>query len=120
MQIEIDWRPGERTVSWTGPDLDVIKEYDEPPQSVSYFQDPPSIVIVESISSSGPRNAVIYETDGTERTRLRPPELRGAIGFDQVFQSSYGIEAVFITTQGDFHGTPDLRSGEVRDVRDWR
>jgi hypothetical protein len=81
-------------------------------------------VIVESMTSpSAPRNAAVYNLDGTERVRLKPPpQLLGpsAVGFDQVFKSATVVEAVFITRVADFHGDPDLVTGEIRNVFEWR
>ena len=78
------------------------------------------MVIVEGIQSSGPRNAVVFDLDGQERVRLRPPRLPALMGFDQVFQSRTEVVAVVVTRQGDFHGTPDLITGELGNVHEWR
>jgi hypothetical protein len=120
MKIEIHWTPGQRTVTWVFEGNEIVKEHSLPVQSAAFIEDPPSVVIVESVDSTGPDNAVVYDVDGRERLRLRPPDLPGGIGFDQVFQSKSRIEAVFVTRQGDFHGVPNLTSGEIADVKDWR
>ena len=123
MNVEIQWKRGERTVAWINDDQRIVKEFDDPLRSVAYLDGPPSIVIVESVTSpSAPRNAAVYNLDGTERVRLQPPPrlLHSAIGFDQVFQSATVVEAVFATRAGDFHGDPDLVTGEIRNVNEWR
>ena len=120
MDVELRWQPGDSSASWVNGGVRIVKDHQEALQSAVYLDDPPSIVLVESISRSGPRNAVVYELDGTERTRLHPPLLPDPLGFDQVFKSSAGVEAVFITRRGDFHGTPDLVTGDIRNVHDWR
>lgn len=120
MQIDLLWRPGDSTACWSFAGHQIRKEHALPLQSATYVADPPSVVLVEEISSSGPTNAVVYELDGRERVRLRPPDLSTMMGFDQVFQSSAGVVAVVITRQGDFQGEPDLISGELRNIRDWR
>ncbi len=120
VEIEFDWRAGERNVRWIWEGSVVEKKHAEPPYSVTFASEPDSVVVVEDAITSGPANAIVYEPDGTERLRLHPPALPNPIGFDQVFQSVDRIEAVFVTRQGDVHGEPDLLSGELRDVRDWR
>ncbi len=123
MSVELQWKRGERAVAWTNGDQRIVKEFDEPPQNCVYLDDPPSVVIVESMTApSAPANAGVYNLDGTERVRLQPPPrlLHVAMGFQQVFKSATVVEAVFITRGGDFHGDPDLVTGELRNVFDWR
>ena len=117
----IDWSIGERTVRWKGPAGVIEKVYDEPPQSACYVPDPPSVVVVEFMERAPAiSNAVVFDLDGSERLRLKPPDLPDPVGFDQVFVSRAGVVAVFVTRRADYQGEPDLLSGELRNVHEWR
>lgn len=78
------------------------------------------IVIVEPWELSGPGNALVLDPDGVERLRLIPPDVEYPLGFSQVYQSSTGIEAVFSGRFKDVHGEPDLETGEIGNVCEWR
>jgi hypothetical protein len=60
----------------------------------------------------------------TERLRLQPPEVSPEsswnIGFDQVYADPSGLVAVFATRTGDFWGRPDLSTGELNNITQWR
>jgi hypothetical protein len=87
MTVDLSWNRGDRVVHWNYAEQNVRKEFDLPIQCAVYIANPSSVVIVEGIQSSGPRNAVVFDLDGQERVRLRPPGLPALMGFDQVFQS---------------------------------
>ena len=120
MNAEVVWEKGDRTVRWTFEGHQISKTYSDPPMSAVYLSDPPSIVVVEHVWSAGPSNAVVYDLDGKERVRLQPPPLPGLIGFWEVFASRTGVEAVLLTRGEQFHGQPDLVSGELSNVHEWR
>lgn len=121
MSVQLEWTKGDLTVSWNHSGGEVVKTYLEPPRSAVYLDDPPSVVVVEAMPGSpGPSNAVVYEVDGTERVRLIPPDVPEPIGFDQVFRSRAGVEAVFASRKIDVHGDPNLLDGTLRNVREWR
>ena len=71
-----------------------------------------------------PDNAVVYDPDGTTRLRLRPPavstEPSWDIGFYAVYPQPTGLVAVFATRVGDFWGRPNLTTGELTNVAQWR
>jgi hypothetical protein len=58
------------TVEWDHDATKVVKAYLDPPRSVVCLAAPSGVLIVEPGSG---RNAVIYNADGSERTRLKPP-----------------------------------------------
>jgi hypothetical protein len=66
----------------------------------------------------------VLNPDGTERLRLQPPpvspEPSWDIGFYQVYADPTGLVAVFATQVGDFWGRPDLNTGELTNVTQWR
>jgi hypothetical protein len=82
--------------------------------------------VVEAHIGQDPRtdNAAVLNPDGTERLRLRPPNVATEpywhIGFDQVYTDPTGLVAVFATQVGDFWGRPNLQTGELTDVATWR
>lgn len=71
-------------------------------------------------------NAVVYEADGTELVRLAPPrdlvaEPSWVFGFFTAHLDAEGRPVLVVATQvGDFWGHPDLASGTVVDVQEWR
>jgi hypothetical protein len=96
------------------------------PLTVTAWPDPPSVIVVEAHQQPNPRidNAVVFNPDGTERLRLKPPavspEPSRDIGFDQVYADPSGLVAVFATRTGDFWGRPDLTTGEPKNIARWR
>lgn len=120
--IDVRWSEGSRDVAWTYGDVEVRMTCAAAPSSVIAWSDPPSVIVVEE--SSRVDNAVVFDPDGTERLRLRPPrtssERHWDIGFYTVYAEPHGLVAVFSTQVGDFWGTPDLRTGELANVAVWR
>ena len=82
--------------------------------------------MVEAQQQPHPRtdNAVVFDPDGTERLRLQPPDVSPEsswdIGFDQVYAGPSGLVAVFATGAGDFWARPDLNTGELMNIAQWR
>ena len=112
-----------------GVSVDV--DYPLPPRTVTGWFDPPCVIVVEALPTgvaddpyAGIHNAVVLNLDGSERLRLRPPAVATEpyrhIGFDQVLAGRDGLVAVYATRVGDYWGVPDLRTGELRGVRQWR
>lgn len=126
--IRLRWHPGDILITWTYGHVDVVKRYPAPPTTVIAWSDPPCVIVVEAVDDERPRrdNAVVFAPDGAERLRLRPPNVAGEplhnLGFYAVYpdSTSNSLIAVFSTRSGDFWGTPDLRTGELADVRPWR
>lgn len=119
--MDVQWDRTSTSVSWErGGDM-VRLTLEDAPRSVAYINDADVIVVVEAIKiPSIGSNAVVYNSDGTERLRLQPPLVSDPIGFDQVFQSRAGVTAVFATRKGDVHGRPNFATGLLEDVREWR
>jgi hypothetical protein len=123
--VEIDWQNGSRTVRW-GTDGAAERTFDRPPVSVVGTDDPPSILVIEDPegSTARPSNAVVLDPDGTERLRLAAPEVpepSWRIGYYTAYPEPDGrITAVYATRVGDLQGRPDLTTGELHDVREWR
>lgn len=122
--MDIDWVEGSHTVRW-GQGT-VQKTFARPPASVVAVENPPSVLVVEAIegSESQPGNAIVFNEDGTERLRLIPPalpEVSWHIGYYMAYIDAAGkLVAVYSTRVGDRWGRPDLSSGELHDVREWR
>jgi hypothetical protein len=124
--IELHWQPGQSLVSWTYGDARASMQYQQSPLTVTAWPDPPSVIVVEAQQQPHPRtdNAVVFDPDGTERLRLQPPDVSPEpswdIGFDQVYADASGLVAVFATRTGDFWGRPDLDTGELMNIAQWR
>jgi hypothetical protein len=64
---------------------------------------------------------VVFDPDGFQRLRLIPPEIgRDPIGFYTVYVENGSLVAVFSTRNGDFWARPNLTTGELSDVHEWR
>lgn len=119
------WSPGESLVSWTYDGTDVEKWFPTPPRSVAAWDDPPCLVVVESWPD-GERldNAVILNPDGSERVRLRPPDIwperHWRLGFYTVYPGDHELTVVFATRVVDVHGRLNFSTGELTDVTEWR
>lgn len=120
VSITLVWQRGDTSARWTYDGREIVWNSSEPLRSAAFVVEPTSIVLVEAPSVGGISNAVVLNLDGSERIRLEPPEARSPIGFDQVFQSRAGVVAVFATRNGDLQGEPDLQSGKLTNVREWR
>lgn len=124
--MPVVWKEGDPFAFWYVDDERVVLEFDDPPRTVTAWNHPESVVVVESFGRNERpvANAVVYNPDGSERLRLSPPaidEIRDSwIGFDQVFVGEDGLVAVFIAVGGFFWGVPDLTTGEIRLVAPWR
>lgn len=121
MELDLEWEPGARIVRWTVDGRRISIDHESPVNSAVALQSPPSIVIVEKPDHLPCMdNAVVYEVDGTERLRLTPPSLQDGLCFDQVFSSRGKLVAVFATRHGDWQGEPDLLTGSLQNLREWR
>jgi hypothetical protein len=125
MSISTRWNPGERVVTWEGDGVSGRREFDEPPAAVAVWNDPPSVIVVEPLHPGGRLdNALVLDVHGDERVRLQPPTLGGEphwrLGYYAVYESRGVLTAVFQTTVGDYWGVPDLETGELKNVAEWR
>lgn len=123
--VDGDWFEGDQIVTWTWQGNEVEKTFPLPPRSVVFWQDPPSVIVVEAIHDGmRPDNAVVLDPDGSERIRLVPPVAERSplwnIGFYTAYEEGEGLVVVFSTRGGDVWGRPDLLTGELRDVSAWR
>lgn len=123
--MDVDWEPGSRTVRWAAQGT-VERSFRQPPVCVVGLNDPPGVLVVEVIGdvAAEPSNALVLGVDGTERLRLAPPPLperSWRIGYHTAYRDPQGqLVAVYATRVGDLWGRPDLRTGELLDVREWR
>jgi hypothetical protein len=81
------------------------------------------VVIADPPGHSRPDNAVFFNEDGTERVCLKSLDFREKhqlIGYYTAYGSGQQLVVVYATRTGDFWGTPDFDTGELRDVREWR
>ncbi|BCJ37535.1 hypothetical protein Athai_50380 [Actinocatenispora thailandica] len=107
------------------PGVRVEKRFPEPPSSVVVWANPPSVIVVEPIVSAGRLdNAIVFAPSGMERLRLVPPavtsERSWRLGYYAVFVSDGVLTAVFSTRIGDYWGVPNLETGELEQVAEWR
>ena len=125
MSISTSWTRGERVVRWECNGVAGEREFEEPPVAVAVWDNPPSVIVVEPVHQGGRLdNAVVLDPNGQERARLQPPELGGEphwrVGYYTAYVSQGVLTVVFQTTVGDFWGVPDLETGELKDVTEWR
>ena len=123
--ISTSWTSGRRVVTWESDGVSSRREFDEPPVAVAVWNEPPSVIVVEPMHPGGRLdNAIVLDLEGEERIRLQPPRLGGEphwrLGYYTVYVSQGVLTAVFQTTVGDFRGVPDLETGELKDVTEWR
>ncbi|MFW6692378.1 hypothetical protein [Streptomyces sp. MAR4 CNX-425] len=122
--IEVRWAEGDRLVRWTHGGATVEKRFAEPPQSVVAWDG--HVLVVEAVPPAGAAkdNAVVFDADGAENTRLRPPPTGGephwVIGYYTAYLDDGGPVVVVATQVGDVWGRVDLAAGTLRDVRPWR
>jgi hypothetical protein len=125
MSISTSWKPGEHVVTWECDGVSGGREFDEPPAAVAVWDEPPSVIVVEPLHPGGRLdNAVVFDPQGEERVRIQPPQLGGEpnwrLGYYTAYVSQGVLTVVFQTTVGDFWGVPDLETGELKNVTEWR
>lgn len=124
--MDVIWDSGSDTVRWEAGGERIEKMFPRPPLSVIESSDPPGVLVVEALENNSvrPSNAVVYNEDGSERLRLKAPELpepSWRIGYYLAFMDEFDqLIAVYSTRVGDLKGTPDLRTGELFDIGEWR
>ncbi|MEU2164232.1 hypothetical protein QRN89_12270 [Streptomyces chengbuensis] len=121
------WSHGDRVVRWTHGGGIVQKDFAGPTQAALAWNG--RVLVVEALDDTPytpTDNAVVYEADGTELVRLAPPrdlvaEPSWVFGFFTAHLDAEGRPVLVVATQvGDFWGHPDLASGTVVDVQEWR
>jgi hypothetical protein len=122
--IGLSWERGSRSVAWDyhGNHTELLVE--EVPAAVVAWDEPPSIIVLEPIGKHLD-NAIVYDVDGTERLRLVPPyatvrERSWMRGFYTIYVSRGVLTVVYSTNIGEFWGIPDLTTGELTNVSEWR
>jgi len=124
--MDLRWERGQTQIHWAYAESQVHKTYPAPPGDVLAWPDPPSVIVIEAQDESNPRvdNAVVLNPDGTERLRLEPPavvpERHWNIGFYTIYAEPGGLVAVFSTQVGDYWGRPDLHTGKLSNIAQWR
>jgi hypothetical protein len=123
--VDLHWTVGSRDVEWVYDGGRVEKHFESPPRAVTTWGDPPSVIVVEPIVEGGRLdNAIVFDPSGSERLRLTPPnvvsEPSWRLGFHTAYVSRGVLTVVFSTRVGDFWGRPDLVTGELLDVAEWR
>src|SRR6266498_997437 len=123
--FQVEWQPGSKTARWAHRGKDVVKTFETAPDAVIYWPEPPSILALEPIVEGGRLdNVVVFDPDGRERLRLKPPRVVSERSWDKGFYSIYPsggvLVTVFQTAVGDFWGDPNLETGELRNVKQWR
>ncbi|MGW2559000.1 hypothetical protein ACWCXB_07075 [Streptomyces sp. NPDC001514] len=125
--VVIGWSHGDRVVRWTDDGRTVEKVYARPTQAALAWDG--RVLVVEALDDTPytpSDNAVVYEADGTELVRLKPPrdlvaEPSWVFGFYTAHLGSDGRPVLVVATQvGDFWGHPDLTAGTLVDVQEWR
>jgi hypothetical protein len=118
---ELRWSENSNEVSWKYAAERITKYYQTPVQSVQTLSGGDGIVIVEPYRERGPRNAVVFNADGTERFRLAPPFPEGSLyGYYYVYYEGRKLKAVIATTSGDFAVTIDPETGLLSDIQETR
>jgi hypothetical protein len=77
--LTLEWRPGSASIVWHHGSSTHSRELEQPPSDVAAFNDPPSVLIIEQLDPIRSRvdNALVLNTYGSERLRLRPPVIGG-------------------------------------------
>lgn len=125
--VIVGWNHGDRVVRWTHDGRTVEKEYAGPTQAALSWGG--RVLVVEALDDAPytpTDNAVVYEADGTELVRLKPPrdlvaEPSWIFGFFTAHLGPDGVPVLVVATQvGDFRGHLDLTAGTLVDVQEWR
>ncbi|GGK40617.1 hypothetical protein GCM10010124_36780 [Pilimelia terevasa] len=123
---DLRWSETSNVVRWKEGSRIVKISLDQPPTSVVLAPATNVVVVVDS-SPNGSKlsNAVLFDCNGCEIRRLKPPNIWSEpswrLGFYFVMlEPDDSIRAVFSTTVGDVSGIVDLNTGELIDVAEWR
>ena len=116
--------PQAHRVRWTHGGTEVVKTFEQAPEAVLFWPRPPSILVLEPIVDGRLDNLAVFDLDGRERLRIKPPQVvrepSWNRGFYAIYPSNGILVTVFQTTVGGWWGDPDLETGELRNVTPWR
>ncbi|WP_436536000.1 hypothetical protein [Actinoplanes sp. HUAS TT8] len=120
----IEWSAESTTIRWPHDGKIVVKTLERPPEDVLYWPQPASILVLEPIIDGRLDNLAVLNLDGQERLRMRPPQVVSEPTWNRGFYAIYPSEGVLVTVfkteVGDWWGDPDLETGELRNVTQWR
>lgn len=102
-----------KTVLWIYNDKQISKDYDYVIYSLNVHNE--YVVIVEPDNKFSPNNAVIYNSDGSERARVSNPfKDKGAICFGDVYYVKDEIALVSITRRANYICIIDVDGNVLR------
>jgi hypothetical protein len=118
---DLEWSAGSKNVVWRCNGLPVCKAYNEAPGSVCELEDGSGVLVIEPLSMSAPRNAVIFEATGSERVRIEALRVTGGlVGYYEGYYSGGGLMLVFESTAGLWWAHVDERTGQPSAVNEYR
>ena len=111
--VNLQWSRPSKSVSWAYGGTIVSKSYSYPIASVNLLRGGSGAAIVEPIEHSGPRNAVIFNADGSERCRIELPFPDSQVqGFADMYYIQDELTAVAVTPGRDFAVVVDASNGK--------
>lgn len=107
------WTIGDRSVRWRCAGQEISKDFcDEVPSAV-VLRDESGVAVVGPESALGVDNAVIYNADGSERSRVTPPQPDRHVVFAQMYYVADELTAVAITTGNEWATVVDSETGQA-------
>lgn len=107
------WSIGDRSVRWRCGGQEISKDFSEEVPSAVVLRDDSGIAVVAPESVLGADNAVIYNADGSERSRVSPPQPDRHRAFQQMYYVGEDLTAVAITTGSDWAAVVDPETGRA-------
>jgi hypothetical protein len=101
------------SISWSYGLQTITKRYQFPVLSANVLRDGRGVAVVESMSESAPRNAVVFNGDGTERFRVMSPLSEDQVqGFSDFYYVGSELTAILTCPGRDFAVVVDELSGK--------
>ena len=108
---------GGKEISWDYGGKKVKKSYSDVLMGYEILPDDSGIVLLEPVTQVGAENAVIYNTDGTQRWRLPfPPDIGTGLLFDQVGMSAGELIVIGIVNGRDIKFLVDYTKLEYQNI----
>jgi hypothetical protein len=111
--IDLKLSPDRMSLSWTYGSLAIVKSYSFPIQVANVLRDGRGVAMTESMRESAPRNAVVWNSDGTERFRVSPPFPESQVqGFSDFYYVRDELTAFLVLPGVDYAVVVDEMNGE--------
>lgn len=111
--VNLQWSRPSNSVSWVYGTAVVTKSYSHFISSVNLLRDRLGVAIAEPMEHSAPRNAVIFNADGSERCRVELPFPDYQVqGFADMYYVQDELTAILVTPGRDFAVVVDESTGK--------